>query len=166
MPESETIFDSKVSYNGVFSFKNFYKFCYEWLVDDGYVVEETEYNEKIAGAVKDVVIKWKGKRKITDYFLFEISIEFRIIGMSEVEAQQGEIKIKTNKGGLLLKIRGNLVRDYEGKWEKTAFQKFLRGIYEKYVIPSRVLEYKGKINETLTEFSEQTKAFLELEGKR
>ena len=31
MAEKETIFSSKAKYEGVFSFKDFYQFCYEWL---------------------------------------------------------------------------------------------------------------------------------------
>ena len=34
MPEKETIFSSKVEYSGIFSFKEFYKFCYQWLKEE------------------------------------------------------------------------------------------------------------------------------------
>jgi len=166
--ESETIFNTKVKFSGVFSYKDFYKFCYDWLVDEcGLNVEESEYGEKISGSSKEINIKWKGTRKVTDYFMFDARVEWKILGLSEVEVMQGDSKVKMNKCiSLSLGIKGNLVRDYDGKWERTSTQKFWRGIYEKYVIKARIKEYEGKLFGMLTEFSEQAKSYLALEGKR
>src|SRR3972149_779782 len=116
MPEKETIFSSKIKSTGIFSFKDFYKFCYDWL--------------------------------------------------REVEINQGGAKVKTNQGSVETEIKGILVRDYEGKFETSAFKKFLRGIYEKWVIPSAIEEYKGKISESCDKFLNQAKAYLDLEGKK
>src|SRR3989344_8128472 len=166
--ESEKVFDTKVKFGGVFSYKDFYKFCCDWLVDEcGLDVEESEYGEKISGSSKEVTIKWKATRKVTDYFMFEAKIEWKILGLSEVEVMQSDNKVKMNKCiSLSLGIKGNLIRDYEGKWEKNATLKFWRGIYEKYVIKARINEYEGKLAGMLEEFSEQSKAYLTLEGKR
>ena len=62
-------------------------------------------------------------------------------------------------------IKGTLVKDYEGKFEKTSTQKFMRSIYEKWVIHSRVKEYEDKLMNDCNEFLAQAKAFLDLEGK-
>jgi len=48
----------------------------------------------------------------------------------------------------------------------SAFNKFLRSIYEKWVITSRIDEMEGKIAGACDEFMAQTKAYLDLEGKR
>ena len=61
---------------------------------------------------------------------------------------------------------GVLVRDYNGKFETTAFKKFLRSIYEKWVIASSIEHYEDKIIGACDEFLSQTKAYLDLEGKR
>jgi len=66
----------------------------------------------------------------------------------------------------MLSIKGTLVRDYDGKFETTAFRKFLRAIYEKWVIASRITEYEDKIAGACDEFLEQAKAYLDLEGKK
>jgi isocitrate dehydrogenase len=71
-----------------------------------------------------------------------------------------------NKGSVEVSVKGNLLRDYKGKFEKTASQKFMRSIYEKWVIYSRIKEYEGKLIEDCNEFLAQAKAFLDLEGKR
>ena len=83
-----------------------------------------------------------------------------------MEIDQGGTKIKTNKGSIEIKTKGVLVKDYEGKFETNALNKFLRSIYEKWVIPSRVMEFETKLAEDCDEFLNQAKAYLDLEGKK
>jgi len=168
MAEKETIFSSKIKSTGLFSFKDFYKFCYEWLTDEtGLEVAETKYKEKLTGNSKDIEIEWVGINKVTDYFKFEVKVTFKIKNLTDVEVQQpNQAKIKTNKGEVEISTKGTLIRDYDGKFEKTANLKFLRGIYEKYVIPSRVKQFEDKLAADCDEFLNQAKAYLDLEGKK
>jgi len=167
MAEKETIFSSKIKYAGIFSFKDFYKFSYDWLNEEaGLELAENKYTEKIDGASKNINVEWSGGVNLTDYFKFEATINIKAENLKEVEINQGGAKIKTNQGSVEVDIKGILVRDYEGKFETSAFKKFLRSIYEKWVIPSRVEEYGGKISEACDSFLNQAKAYLDLEGKK
>lgn len=168
MAEKENIFSSKMKSTGLFSFKDFYKFCYEWLTDEtGLDVAETKYKEKLSGNSKDLEIDWTGEDKITDYFKFEVKVTFKIVGLTDVEVQQPNgAKIKTNKGEVEVRVKGNLIRDYDGKFEKNATQKFLRAIYEKWIIASRIKQFEDKLVGDCDEFLEQAKAYLDLEGKK
>ena len=76
------------------------------------------------------------------------------------------MKVKTNNGSAKVGIKGILVRDYEQKFEGTAFKKFMRGVYEKYIIPSRIKQFEDYIAGKCDEFLGQAKAYLDLEGKR
>lgn len=167
MPEEEKIFSSKMKYDGIFTFKDFYKFCYDWLKDEtGLDIIEQKYEEKLSGNSKNVEVKWEGTKKVTDYFKFKIGIEFKIIGLKNVEINKTEEKIETNKGSVEVKVSGTLIRDYEGKWDKDAIRKFLRGIYEKWVITSRVDLMEEKLVGNCDDFLSQAKSYLDLEGKR
>lgn len=167
MPEKEVIFSSKIKFQGIYNFEDFYRFCYDWLTDDAsLIVGEDHYKEKLIGDGKNVEIEWTCFRKITDYFKFEVKVAYRILGMTKVEVQKDGGKIKMNKGTIELGVKGALVRDYQGKFEKTGTQKFLRGIYEKWVIPSRIDQYEDKLIGDCDEFLNQAKAFLDLEGKK
>ncbi len=167
MAEKEQIFSSKIKSKGFFDFPEFYKFCYLWLNEEKeFDLAETAYKEKIKGDAKEIDIEWKGSSKRTDYFKFEIKVEFKILGLTDVEIVKDGIKIKTNNGEVELKIKGTLVRDYDGKFEKSSTQKFLRSVYEKWIIPSRIDEYETKLISTCDEFLSQAKAFLDLSGKR
>ena len=167
MPEKETVFSSKIKYTGVFSFKDFYKFCYDWLSEEtGLDMSETKYTEKIEGTAKKIEVEWEGSRKLTDYFKFDVKVKFKVDNLKEIEVAQGSAKIKTNQGGVETEIKGTIVRDYEGKFETTAFKKFMRSVYEKWVIPSSIVEYQTKISEDCDTFLNQAKAYLDLEGKK
>ncbi len=167
MSEKETVFSSKITYNGFFKFYDFYNFCYNWLTDEtGFIISETKYSEKLIGEAKNIEIVWTGFKNVTDYFRFETKINFRVNGLIKAEINQGGMKINTNKGSIEIKMASVLVRDYKGKFETTAFKKFLRSIYEKWVIPSRIDEYSGKVAEECDEFLNQAKAYFDLEGKK
>ena len=167
MAEKDTIFSSKVKYSGILDFPDFYKFCYDWLTEEvGLDISEDKYAEKISGDAKNIDIVWSCQRKITDYFRFDAKVTFQVLGLTKLEIVQDGKKIKTNKGSVEVKIKGVLVRDYQGKFEVNASRKFMRGVYEKWVIPSRIEEFESKIIGDCDEFLSQGKAFLDIEGKR
>jgi len=166
MVEKDKIITEKVKRSGIFNFKDVYQFTYRWFVDEGYDVEEQKYIENVAGDSKDIEIKWVATKKVSDYFQNEIKSDWRIIGMTDVEVEKEGRKIKANKGTFEVKFTGNLKKDYEGSWEKSAMMKFLRGVYERYVIEARVKEREEKIIKNVEEILEQVKAFLTIEGMK
>lgn len=166
MPEKEKVFSSKVKYGEIFNFAEYYKFCHDWLEEEGYWIIEDKYVEKLKGDSKEIDVEWTCKKKITDYFLFEIKVKFKVINMKKIEINYGGGKINTNKGTVETSAAGNLVRDYESKFESSGFLKFLRGSYEKWVIPSRLEEFEDKLIETCNDFLEQAKSYLDIEGKK
>ena len=167
MAEKETVFSSSIKYKGIFSFKDFYKFCYDWLTQEtGLRISEKKYTEKITGDSKEVEVIWSGEKKMTDYFKFEAEIKMKVSGLTQVELEQKGIKTQTNKGEIEVKVGGVLSKDYQGKFETSASKKFLRAIYQKWVIPSSIEEYMGNIAGDCDAFLSQAKEFLDLEGKR
>ena len=168
MPGNEdTVFSSKTKYNGIFSFQDFYKFCYDWIKEEmGMDPKEEKYSEKLSGETKNIDVKWVANKKVTDYFKFKVEVTFKITSLSKVELNQGGIKVNTNKGSVDMGIKGILHRDYEGKFERSAFNKFWRDVYEKWVIPSRIEDLQGKLSGMCDEFLAQSKAYLDLEGRR
>lgn len=167
MPEKDTIFSSKMKYEGIVDFPEFYKFCYEWLRDEMELeLSEEKYQEKIKGDSKDIDIEWKGIRRLTDYFRCDVKVTFQILRLTKLEIVQNGKKVKTNQGSVEIKIKGILVRDYQGKFEVNSTRKFMRAIYEKWVIPARIEEYENKIIGDCDEFLSQAKAYLDIEGKR
>ena len=164
--EKDFVFEGKVKQKGVFDFKELYRFAYTWLIDHDYYLVEKVYSEKVGPAGKEVEVEWEAKRKISDYFMFMHKIFWRIVAMKDVEAEKDGAKIKINKGVPEIKISSVLVKDYENNWEKNPVLKFLRGVYDRYLIRSRIESYEAKIHSEADEFLAQIKAFLALEGKK
>ena len=167
MSEKKQIFSSKMKYDGIFSFPGFYKFCYDYIKEEfGFAVAESKYTEKITGDAKEIQIEWEGEKKITDYFKYIIKVDFRIIGLKNVEVQRGEKKIQTNKGLVEINAKGIIVSDYEGKYDTSPNLRFFRGVYEKWIIPSTIEQIEEKLISHCDGFLGEAKAYLDLEGKR
>jgi len=166
MVEKEKIFSSKVKYGEIFNFAEYYKFCHDWLEDEGFWLVEDKYVEKLKGDAKEIDVEWSCTKKITDYFKFEVKVKFKVINMKKIEITYNGNKINTNKGTVETNVTGTLLRDYESKFEQNGFLKFLRGVYEKWVIPSRVEELEDKLADLCNDFLGQAKSYLDIEGKK
>jgi hypothetical protein len=165
--EKNKIFSTKTKYDGIFSFKDVYKFCYDYLTDElKFNIIETKYSEKLKGNSKDIDVEWEGNIEFDDYFKHYIKVKFKIIGLNEVEIMQEGIKTKRNKGSIEIKMDGIVIRDYRGNYTTNPTRKWMRSIYEKWVIPAKVEKIEDKLIEDCDEFLGQAKAFLDLEGKR
>ncbi len=166
MAEKDKITETKVKWSGLFDFKETYQFMHRWLSDQDYWIEEKKYLEEISGDAKKIEIKWTASKKISDYFKFEIKLDWRIIGMTSVEVDQGGKKVKMNKGSFECKFSSTLIKDWAGAWDATPMQKFMRGIYERFIIEGRIRSYEDKLYGEMDEAAEQLKAFLTIEGKK
>ena len=166
MAEKDTIFKGKVKQAGLFDFKELYSFAYDWLNSAGYNVKESSYGEKVAGDAKDIDVNWEAKRKISDYFKFVIKMDWKILGMKKVKVKKEDKEISMNSGLIEITFKAILVKDYESKWEDHPLWKFLRGIYDRYIIKSRIDDYEGKLSEETDELIAQCKSFLAIEAKR
>lgn len=165
MVEKDRVFDGKIKHRGIFDFKEMYRFAYVWLVDKEYLVVEKEYTEKIGSTGKEVYMDWEARRKISDYFRFVFKIQWRILNMKDADVEIDGAKVTLNKGDSEFKITAILEKDYEHRWENSGFLKFLRGMYDRYIVRGRIDKYEEDVFKEGDEFLAQIKAFLALEGK-
>lgn len=165
MAEKDTLFKGKIKQDGIFNFKDFYSFAYDWLNDQDYNVTETAYSEKVAGDSKEIEINWEAKKKISDYFKFVIKIDWRILGMKKVKVKKEDKEISMNSGMVEIAFKAVLVKDYESRWEDAPIWKFLRGIYDRYIIRSRIDDYEEKLLKEIDELIAQCKSFLAITAK-
>jgi hypothetical protein len=165
MAERGTIFKGKIKQGGIFSFKDFYAFAYDWLREENYDMFETNYTEKVKGDAKQLEIKWEAHKEISDYFKFVIKMQWFVLGMKTVEVVKDGKKVKMDSGLLEIKFHSMLVRDYENRWEDHPFWKFLRGLYDRYIIRTRGDDFEIRLIEETDEFVSQCKAFLAIAGQ-
>ncbi|MAH47599.1 hypothetical protein CMI37_17390 [Candidatus Pacearchaeota archaeon] len=166
MPEKQDVFKQQVKQKGFFNYDELYKFCFTWLQEEGYDISEDKYEEKVTSFGKEVKIKWVAKKKISDYFRNIIEMKWLILGMTDAEVEIEGQKQKTNKGEVKIDVKGTLERDYEKRWENKPMWKFLRGVYDKYIIRATMEQYEGNLIQKSSSFFEQIKAFLNLSGRQ
>ena len=147
---------------GYWNYSELYGFCFSWLKDNGYGVKESEYVEKLSDFGKEIQLKWEGGRRVTDYFKFVIKVEWHILGMTDAVIERDGKQEKTNKGEIKLSISADLVKDYEDNWDKKPMVKFMRGIYDKYIIRTTIDNYGDVLKSDFKEYISQVKSFLEL----
>jgi len=165
MVEKKEVYKQKIKHKGYWNYKDLYKFCFDLLEQEGYILQEKEYSEKVTSFGKEIFLDWKAEKDVTDYFRYEIQMEWLILGMKDAEVEQDGKKISTNKGEVEIKIRVNLVRDYEERWEDRPFYKFLRSVYEKYIIRTTIDEYEDDLKDKSKGYIKEIKAFLNLSGR-
>lgn len=147
---------------GFWNFTDLYNFTFNWLKDNGYSVKEKEYTEKASDAGKELIIKWEGGRKMTEYFKGVIKVDWHILTMQKAEIERDGKVEKTNKGEVKLSCESSLVKDHEDRWVDHPWNKILRGLYDKYIMRTTNEDYEDKVKDDFKEFISQTKAFLEL----
>jgi len=167
MVERYTIVKEEFRYNGIANFKDFYEYAHGWLKDEDYVIHEEKYEEKHSGDSKELRIKWVCNKKVTDYFRIALELRWQVLNMTDIEVETNGKKEKMNRfSELKITVKGMLEKDYNSKWGASGFQKFLREVYDKYVIPSRTEELEIKVQEVVQEFREEMKAYLNLSARR
>ena len=166
MGEEKIVFEQSVKQKGLFPYADLYNFCYNWFKNENYDLAEEEYTEKVSAGGKEIIIKWKAWRKITDYYKYVYEVKWHILGMADAEAEENGKKIKTNKGEVKIVVKAKVNRDYEETWDRVPFYKFLRGIYDMYIMRTTNEQYEDVLVGKAQSFVEDTKAFLNLEGKR
>ena len=164
MVESTSVAKLKIKQRATFDMGELYKVMFRWFSRNNYDFQEKEYLEKAMGdgSSKQLEIAWFGRRKISDYFRFDIKVRFLIIGLESAEIEVGDIKRKTNKGDLEMRFEANLMHDYEGKYEGNPLTKFFKDLYNKFIIKSRIDEYETQLHEEVYELVDEIKSFLNL----
>ena len=115
MAEKDKIFSSKVKYGGVFSFSDFYRFCYDWLTDETQLdISEDKYVEKLQGNAKNVDVIWTGTRKVTDYFKFSIKYNDNLKPLGEGIIKKPAKEVKNNTLTIAL-VHPNFNFENQGK---------------------------------------------------
>ena len=74
-------------------------------------------------------------------------------------------KVSTNKGEVKITFKGNIIKDYEKRWEDKPLWKFLRSIYERNVIRKTIDEYEDDLEDEVKELISDTKAFLRIPAR-
>lgn len=166
MAEKIILLKETLEHVGIFSFSDFYEYAYRWFKEESYGVIEEKYSEKVTGNARDITVEWKCTKRLSDYFKIDISVRMEILGLTDVEAEIDGKKKKMNKGRMRVEFKGTMIRDPDSKWDTSPFYRFLRDMYNKYIIPGHVESQEDLLKDDVKDVKEALKNFLELQGKQ
>ena len=152
--------DLKIKAVTIIDFPVFYKKMKLWLQDNGFAKEETlekKYIERIKLNGKQLEIQWEGKKSKSDFFDYYIGVTFLILGMKDVEVQQGSITRKMNQGDFEVRINS-----YIQTTENLDKLGTLKRIYMNMLIKKRIEEYKIDLYDKVYKFHNYVKELLSL----
>lgn len=167
MAETDRVFRGKLKQSGIFSFSEFYEFLYDTLMDENFEVFETRYAEIKKGTdSKNVEINWNAEKAIpgSNYFKFVIGVRWLILGLKKTKVRRGEQEVTMDSGTIDIDFTADLIKDPNDKWDDSFF-KFLKKIYEKFIIKNRIEDYEEKLFEEINDILSQARAFLAIEGQ-
>jgi hypothetical protein len=165
MAQKKQVYKETFKTTNYWKYSELYDMAFNWLKKNGYKIEENMYNEKLLSNGKEVVIKWTAEKKITDYFMYQIIMDWHILGLVDAEVEIDGKKTKTNKGEVEIIFKANIIKDYEKRWEDKPFWKFMRGVYEKYIIRETVDEFEDDLEDDVKDLIKAIKGFLRIPGR-
>lgn len=159
----QLIANAKITEKGVCEFEELFKHLYRYLSWRKYDITETKYKEKWTGDAKEVEIIWECKRDADEYTRYQVDVKFLLLGVVDIKKQkEGYGELKMQKGEFNIQVDAYLVLDYDDKWEKSSFLKFLKAFFEKYLYVGTLDTHKALLWKEGWEIHNEIKAFLNL----
>ena len=145
-----------IKFAGEFNLDKLYKSCKDWFESRKYDFTEKEHTEKTKPEGNEFNIKFIGEREVDDYVRFDIETYFFILETKR-KGEKAHAKVKIN-------IQAEVVLDYNGRWQRSSFSKFLFFLYNNYIIKKKILDvYEVKLYGELMEYSKIIKSNLGLQ---
>lgn len=133
----------------------------EWLKARKYEVWVKGITHKVKSEGNEIEYNIEANKKISPYLLFRITCEIWLLRGRAVTMEK-ESSTKTGRSGKLeIHVTATMVKDYNKYFDKANFTKFLREIYERYIIESYLSANEGRIYVEGEEFVNVLKDALE-----
>ncbi len=145
----------KVKLSSVFKLGEIYKVLKSWFETHRYYLMENEYSDTDK---KQLDVKWTATRDVDDYSRFTIEINIKAKDIEHIEIKNR----KVNRGSVEVVFASYIKSDYEDYWDEKGTSKFLRGIYDKFALKSKMNDYNSQLKEDTYAAFEEVKSYLRL----
>lgn len=141
-----------------FEMDELYTVLKEWSNINRYDFYEKLHTHTSVDGVNESKIKWLMERKVDDYVRFAIEATMTLKG-TKVELKK---KGKALKGDIKIKFEAYLEKDYEDTWVNNPVNKFLRAIWDKYALATKMSGYESALKKECYELYNEAKSFLNI----
>jgi len=116
--------------SGLIDLRETYRLMKEWFFQRRYDFIEKEYNDRDFDDGKNIFIKWSSEKKVDDYTKMIIDITFKGSKLEDVKVGNKNLL----KGNVSILFESYVYKDYEDNWEKNPVSKFIREVFDKFII--------------------------------
>lgn len=145
---------SQLRYTGVFDLDRLYSEIKNWFGENEYDFYEKAHTDKSKPKGKELKYTFLGEREVTDYFKYNITVQFFIQEVNPVSGNLVHGKAKVT-------ISGVLEMDHHNKWQRSAFSDFLFRIYNNHIIRRDIEKRKEDLYDDVVNLHDLAKDILD-----
>lgn len=155
---------TRVKYSGRFDYKEFYKFFFDVIVSNGYVITGDAHAQKVKSTGEEVEIDWDFEKRVDDYTKFKIHVKIFVTDLNPVIIKKGGEEFNTDEGNVEVIISSRVETDWQDLWEKNRFLEMLRDFYERYLFKQTLDNYVEEVHMDAFNFGAEVKSFFNQPG--
>ncbi len=157
---------TRIKFSGLFDFSGLYTFIQKWMRDRHYEFHEKKYKQKPLVVFPEHEITWWAEKKLTAFIMYRIDI---FIHLYEAEIKEVEIEGKKKRmmdTRLVIDIKGKVITDFSGQFEKSGFSKKIEHFLNKRILQKEILlKYLDPFDYELYDLETDIKKFLKMEAR-
>lgn len=157
---------ARIMFKGIFDWEELYRFIKRWFEDQQYFFEEGTFKSGSDDFGKEQEFKWKGERKVDNYYKYTITIEMHSWGVRPVEVIEKGKKKTMYKGRFIMEFFGKVETDYQGMWKKSQFALNVKNFLDRYFLKSeRMAIYVDRLYYNITKLHAEVKEHLKMHSR-
>lgn len=170
----------RVKYRDVFSLRNLYIMLHEFLLEENWrgvdseaghedietLYSENVYQRGIHRGGKELWFWWRATKylegKYSSYIRNKLDIDAHVVYLQNVEVVHQGKKMNVQNCEIEMFFRPKMELDYENKWEKHKFLKYIQPLYERRVIHVELEKREKELWRDAYRISNKVKQYLQL----
>lgn len=148
---------------GLVDVKELFNIIYEWLGNHAYERNDIWTYEEVYEDGKQIKLKMRPYKEISDYAMAEIEINADLRKLKEVTLERKGVKHKYMKGEVEFTFEAFIVTDYEEKWEVKPFYFFLKVMAERFLYKSYIDRYEQETLKNMADLMREIKSYLNMQ---
>lgn len=158
MAEEQQVIKSVINKQSIFKVKDFYDFFYNLVSSFGFDIFEDSFVKKGS----DTAFEWTSTKEVDDYTKYKLWSKAKILGAKTVKVKREGVPEPMQKAEVIMTLKGKIVTDWQNRWGTNPITKFLKGLYDKYLLGSTFESRKKELISVVNIIENELKSFFEL----
>ena len=158
MAEEQQVIKVSINKQSIFKFKDFYDFYYNLVTSLGFDIFEDTFFRK----GDNTAFEWTCTKDVDDYTKYKIWSKCKVLKAKTVKVKREGIPETMEKADVSVVAKGKIVTDWQNRWGANPLTKFLKGLFDKYLLKSTFDSRKKEIIGIVNLIENELKSFFDL----